>query len=109
MNEDTSHTGFVGQPTNLNEHATQVIAFADWENRTTASIASRVGKERLKVKQEKEAEALLRRRHRVADLYNREMEQWEDEVTVERAVVEPTRTSAQDRWALLPGAPIPSF
>lgn len=59
----------------------QVIAFANWENRTAGTIASRVGKERLKDLQGADAEALLARRHRVADLYNREMEQWEHEVS----------------------------
>ena len=59
----------------------QVIAFANWENRTAGNISSRVGKERLKDLQGAKAEALLARRHRVADLYNREMEQWEHEVS----------------------------
>lgn len=57
-----------------------MIAFANWENRTAGTIAARVGKERLKDLQGADAEALLARRHRVADLYNREMEQWENEV-----------------------------
>ena len=58
----------------------QVIAFANWENKTAGTIASRLGKERLKNLQGADAEELLARRHRVADLYNREMEQWEREV-----------------------------
>lgn len=64
----------------MDEMWAQVIAFADWENKTSASIASRVRKDRLKELQGREADELLQRRHRVADLYNREMEQWENEV-----------------------------
>lgn len=60
---------------------TQVIAFADWENKTAGAIASRGGRQRLKELQGADAEALLARRHRVADLYNREMDQWEQEVS----------------------------
>lgn len=58
----------------------QVIAFANWENKTADAIASRAGGERLRGLEGADAEALLARRHRVADLYNREMEQWEYEV-----------------------------
>eukprot|EP00904_Undaria_pinnatifida_P013443 jgi/Undpi1/9229/HiC_scaffold_26.g11687.m1 len=58
----------------------KVIAFANWENKTAGTIASRLGKERLKNLQGADAEELLARRHRVADLYNREMEQWEREI-----------------------------
>lgn len=58
----------------------QVIAFANWENKTADAIASRAGGERLRGLEGANAEALLARRHRLADLYNREMEQWEHEV-----------------------------
>lgn len=57
-----------------------MIAFADWENKTAATIASHAGKERLRELESANAETLLARRHAVADLYNREMEQWEHEV-----------------------------
>lgn len=58
----------------------KVIAFADWENKTAATIASHAGKERLRELESANAETLLARRHAVADLYNREMEQWEHEI-----------------------------
>eukprot|EP00903_Cladosiphon_okamuranus_P014745 g13663.t1 len=58
----------------------KVIAFANWENKTADAIASRAGGERLRGLEEANAEALLARRHRVADLYNREMEGWEYEI-----------------------------
>lgn len=61
-------------------HRMKVIAFADWENKTAGTIASRASKERLRALEGADTAALLARRHRVADLYNREMEQWEHEV-----------------------------
>ncbi len=62
----------------------KVIAFANWENKTADAIACRKGGERLRGLEGANAEALLARRHRVADLYNREMEQWEHEVPTQQ-------------------------
>lgn len=58
----------------------KVIAFANWENKTAGDIATRSSGERLRALEGAGAEALLARRRRLADLYNREMEQWEHEV-----------------------------
>lgn len=58
----------------------KVIAFANWENKTAGAIASRAGADRVRSLEGADADALLARRRRVADLYNREMEQWEHEV-----------------------------
>lgn len=65
-----------------NYASTKVIAFANWENKTADAIASRAGGDRLRKLEGDDAEELLARRHRVAELYNREMEQWEYEVSI---------------------------
>lgn len=57
-----------------------MVAFANWENKTADAIASRAGGERLRSLEGADAEELLARRRRVAELYNQEMEQWEYEV-----------------------------
>ncbi|CAM9784968.1 unnamed protein product, partial [Hapterophycus canaliculatus] len=58
----------------------KVIAFANWENKTASDIATRASGERLRALEGAGADALLARRRRLADLYNREMAQWEHEI-----------------------------
>eukprot|EP00752_Nemacystus_decipiens_P010861 g9656.t1 len=82
----------------------KVIAFANWENKTADAIATRAGGERLRSLEGANAEALLARRHQVADLYNREMEQWEYEILNSAETIEQRKARILEKATKLKNA-----
>ncbi|CAM9443399.1 unnamed protein product [Ectocarpus sp. 12 AP-2014] len=82
----------------------KVIAFANWENKTAGAIASRAGTDRVRSLEGADADALLARRRRVADLYNREMEQWEHEILNSAETMEERKTRILEKATKLKNA-----
>ncbi|CAM9375951.1 unnamed protein product [Scytosiphon promiscuus] len=82
----------------------KVIAFANWENKTASDIATRASGERLRALEGAGADALLARRRRLADLYNREMEQWEHEILNSAETMEERKARILDKATKLKNA-----
>lgn len=58
----------------------KILQMAKFENTTTAKIERRIAKEHFEQKKKQHDLNLYNRRSELADLYNREMEQWRGEV-----------------------------